>query len=296
MTMPIGGEPIKTYRMKLDGKFTGKHVDLRDVPVDLIRRETKYQRGLNETWLHSHMPFVPEQAGTVTLSERAHVLWAVDGGHRVELAKASGVKTIKAFVIKDLTLQEEAALFVRLQRERRALSAWDLYRAELAGNEEHTVAMTHAISLAGFRIDQQTKGDPKVITAIDSMRFVYRMGGAPLIKWVLELITDAMWLNLDRALSGPILKGLAIFLHSEQQRAVYDHERTVRILQRAAPTYVLLKAQQISIERRAASVSATNVAQAILDAYNDRLSVAKKLPPITINNRKRPEPKRTKPA
>jgi uncharacterized protein DUF6551 len=291
MTIATGGAPIKTYAMKLDGKRTGNRVELRNVPVDQIHYDPAYQRPPNQKWISDHMPFLQEQAGTVHLSLRANRLWCVDGRHRISLADHSEVKEVRAFVINGMSKAQEAALFVRLQRDRRALSAWDLYRAEMAAEEPQTVDMTHALNRAGFRIDQKTSGDPNVITAIDSVRYVYRLGGASLIGDMLKLVSDSMWLNLERALSGPIMKGLAIFLHSEQDRPTYDGERTVKKLRANAPTFVLMKAQQISINRRSASVSATNVAEAVLDLYNERLANTSKLPNITIKQRKRPAPK-----
>lgn len=293
MTMPMGGAPIKQYRVKIDGKTTEHKAELRMVPVDQIHRDPDYQRPVSQVWLSLHKPFNAEQAGTVNLSQRGGRIWCVDGSHRVALADACDVKDIRAFVISGMTKQQEAMLFVKLQRERRSLSAWDLYHAEMAGGEPQTLDMVDALHRAGFRIEQKTAGDPRVITAIDSVRFVYRMGGAALIADTLRLITDSMWLNLDRSLSGPILKGLAIFLQSEQARPTYDRDRTVKKLQGCAPTYLLLKAQQIAINRRSASVSATNVAEAVLDLYNDRLAVKSKLPPITINQRKRPRARKS---
>lgn len=291
MTMPMGGEPIKKYHMKLNGNRTGHSAELREIPVDQIHYDPEYQRPTNQKWITDHQPFLPEQAGTIVVSVRGGRLWCVDGRHRASLADFCGVKTIRAFVITGMTKQEEASLFVKLQRERRSLSAWDLYRAEVAAGEPQTNDMVVALHQSGFRIDQKTGGDPHVITAIDSMRFVYRLGGAPLIGDTLRLVTDSMWLNLERSLSGPILKGLAIFLHSEQERPTYDAERTVKQLRHCAPTFLLLKAQQIAITRRSASVSATNVAEAVLDLYNARLASASKLPGITINQRKRPAAK-----
>ncbi|TFG67854.1 MAG: hypothetical protein E4H24_05125 [Thermomicrobiales bacterium] len=294
MTMPTGNEPIKKYRMKVDGKRTDNSVEMRMVPVDQVHYDADYQRSVDQKWITDHMPFLPEQAGTVVLSRRGGRLWCVDGRHRINLADLSEVKEVRAFVIHDMTKQEEASLFVRLQRERRALSAWDLFRAEMAAGEPQTLEMVNALNRAGFRIDQKTSGDPHVITAVDSVRFVYRLGGAQIIDDTLRLITDSMWLNLDRALSGPILKGLAIFLQSEQEKPTYDAERTLKKLRACAPTYLLLMAQQIAINRRSASVSATNVAEAVVQLYNERLANATKLPPITINRRKRPVAKSRK--
>lgn len=290
----MGGEPIKRYRMKLDGHLTGREVDLRLIPVKEVVYDSDYQRPTDEKWISDHRPYLPEQAGTVVISLRGGRLWGVDGRRRNTLADVCAVERVQAFVIKGMTKQEEAALFVKLQRERRALTAWDLYRAEMAAEEPQTVDMVRALHKAGFKIDRKTSGDPHVITAIDSVRFVYRLGGVELIAETLRLIADSMWLNLDRALSGPILKGLSIFLQSEQERPTYDAERVVKKLRECAPTFLLLKAQEIAIQRRSASVSATNVAEAVLDLYNQRLAHQSKLPGLTINQRKRPVAKGSK--
>lgn len=288
MTVATFDQPkARRYVVKIGDKVVGR-AELKRMPVGLIKIDPSYQRDVSQPWVHSHLPFNEQQAGAIVVSSRLGGPYCIDGGHRLALAKASNVETINAFVIDGLSKQEEAALFTRYQRERRNLTAHALYRADVVAGDPETLAMVSVVQRAGFRFDKNA-GDHS-ISAIDSVRYIYRQGGASLLSDVLALVNE-MWIGLDKALSGPVLKGIALFLQSSATAAPFRRERLGRVMRDIGPSKLLLVSQEIAMKRRAASTNAANVAEALLQLYNGKLPAEQQLPVLTIGSKRRPSPK-----
>lgn len=288
MTMPAVAEKVRSYTVKVDGKVIGK-AELRVVPIHVIKIDSRYQRDTNQHWVAEHLPFDPRQAGAVVLSSRQGGPYCIDGGHRIALAKADGVHSINAFVIDGLTQADEARLFARYQRERRNLTSFALFRADVVSGDPDTAALVRVVHAAGFTLER--KGGPNNITAIDSLRYIQRYGGEDLLSRTLDVVRT-FWLTEEKALSGQILKGVAIFLHSAGQQPSFRRERFERVMTALAPVKVLRLAMGIADKRKAANVGSGDVAEALHTHYNKTLTKEElPLPPLTIGAKRRPGPK-----
>jgi hypothetical protein len=292
--MTLAVPEVKTRRMvmKIDGKILAKG-EMRAVPVDVIKVDSKYQRDLKQSFIHEAGPYDPTRATTVVLSSRAGGPYCIDGGHRIAIARASGISHVNAFVIDGLTQADEANLFVKLQRMRRALSSYDLFRAEDAAGDLETRAMIRVVHNAGFRLVQKAGGNPTAITAIDSVRYIHRYGGDDLLSRTLELVKE-VWFSEPKALSGPTLKGLALFLHSAGQEPNFRRERLIAVMRRHGPMKVERLAQGIAMRRNAANVGPGNFAEAIHVEYNRLVAKGDEpLPPLKISGKRRPGPRQS---
>lgn len=277
----------KRYNVRdADGNVIGK-AELRQVPIAAIKIDSAYQREQSSDWVHKHLPFDARQAGAIVLSARAGGPYCIDGGHRLALAKESGLNAINAFVIDGLTQMDEARLFTRYQRERRNLTSFALFRADLVSGDPETAEIVRIVNKAGYHL-AKTHG-PKNITAIDAVRWVYRYGGDRLLATTLDYI-GRMWFDEEKALSGQILKGLALFIHSAAQQPNFRPDRLERTMQRQAPTRLVRLSQAIADRRSAVSIQAANVAEAIHEQYNKNLADERdKLGPLTISGKRRPQ-------
>lgn len=288
MTMPAVVDKPRRYAVKVDGKLIGK-AELRQVPIHVIKIDSRYQRDTNQHWVDNHLPFDPRQAGAVVLSSRAGGPYCIDGGHRIALARADGAEHINAFVIDGLTQVDEARLFARYQRERRNLTSFALFRADVVSGDPDTAALVRVVHAAGFTLER--KGGPNNITAIDSLRYIQRYGGEDLLARTLDAVRT-FWLTEEKSLSGQILKGIAIFLQSAGQQPSFRQERFERVMNQLAPVKVLRLAMGISDKRKAANVGSGDVAEAIHNHYNKTLTKDElPLPPLTIGAKRRPGPK-----
>lgn len=287
MTMPATMAP-KKYSVKVEGKEIGK-AELRRVPVDAVKLDNKYQRDTSASWVNDHLPFNAQQCGAIVLSSRAGGPYCVDGGHRIALARADGVSHINAFVIEGLTQADEARLFTRYQRERRNLSAYALFRADVVSGDPDTLALVRVVHNAGFTLERG--GGVNNITAIDSLRVIQQLGGDDLLARTLALV-DRFWLGESKSLSGQVLRGLAVFLKSAGQQPSFSRERMESVMEALAPSKVIRLAAGIADKRRSSSVSPSDVAQAIYEHYQKSLT-KNELPlgPLTIGDKRRAAPR-----
>jgi hypothetical protein len=280
------GEKPKGFRARFQGRDIGR-AELRQVPVDAIKIDPAYQRGTSRKWVADHMPFDEERAGTAILSHRGGALYCIDGGHRLELARASGVAKINCYVIEDLSQRQEAELFTFYQRERRNLNSHDLFRADVASGDEDTLAMVRIVTSAGFRLVDKAGSGPNNITAIDACRYIQRYGGDDLLARTLDTV-KTFWIGFEKALSGQVLKGIAVFLHSAGEQASFRRETFTRVMQDNVPVRILGLAQQNATKRVSSSTSASDVAEAIWQQYNKKAQKDLQLSALTISGRKRP--------
>lgn len=285
--MAISAEKSRRVAMKLNGETLAKGT-MRSVPVAVIKLDPKYQRDTKQTWVDNAGSYDPNLATTVVLSSRAGGPWCIDGGHRIALARANGVSHINAFVIDGLSQVDEARLFVRLQRMRTALTSHPLYRAERLFDPE-TQAMERVVNVAGFRLAAKAGNGPNVITAIDSVRYIHRYGGDDLLSRTLGFVKE-LWIGEDKALSGPVLKGLALFLFAAGQQPSFRRDRLVSVMQAHGPMKVTRLAQTIAEKRNSVSAGPANFAEALLTEYNKLVRKGEEpLPPLTIGNKRRPK-------
>ena len=261
--------------------------ELRKVPVAVIRMDLHYQRDTSAAWITDHLPFDAQQAGAIVLSSREGGPFCIDGGHRVALAKASGVEFINAYLIEGLTQADEARLFTRYQRERRNLTSFALFRADVVAGDKDTLAMVRVVHAAGYTLER--KGGANNITAIDSLRYIQRLGGNDLLARTLSTVS-AIWSGEDKALSGQVLKGVAIFLASAGRQPSFKSEHLERVMTALAPSKVLRLAMAIADKRNSADVGPANIAEALHAHYNKTLSKNElPLEDLTVGTKRRPK-------
>jgi len=134
--------------------------DTVQVPVKKIFVDEAYQRSLNSRRVAQMVKeFCESWFLPVILSSRTDDRYAaLDGGHRVAVAKEKGLRTIAAVVHKGLSIQEEAALFSHLnggeacaQKPRNAkLSPYDLLRGKLASGDNIAILASDIVTRAGY--------------------------------------------------------------------------------------------------------------------------------------------------
>ena len=260
--------------------MAGEH---RRVPIKDLRLDSTYQRDLDSSKIRRMVEdWDPRRAQVVVLSHRAKILWIVDGQHRVAALRERGEIFVEAVVHEGMSQTEEADLFVALQRGRKNLNAWDLFKAENAAGHEDVLNLIRIVHSQGFRIDR-TAGHGH-IAAVGALRRIFKLGAEPLLTLVLST-TRMVWAGDKRALDGQTLEGLALFLNSFRSEPQYDGTRALNILQATPAITFLRQAQEIAQNRSSASSSATNVAEAIRNKYNERLPAVKRLGAIRRVNK-----------
>lgn len=265
-THTLAAPPRSATLTKPDG--TRVPVPVRQVPVALITVDPEYQRDLDQGWVgrQARDGWDAALAGVVTLSERGGRLYAIDGMHRIELARQCGVSHLWSYVITGLTQTAEADLFAQFNQKRRALKVWELFKANQTAQKAEALDISRTVHQVGFRIERDSR--PGTITAVGALIRVYRLGGEALLKDTLVIIRRLWTLDDPGALRGQVIHGLAIFLHSFQHEPQFRMERLEKVLPETAPTKLLRLAQDIASRRQSATVGPANVGEALRDLYN----------------------------
>ncbi len=159
--------------------------------------------------------------------------YVVDGQHRIRALQQAGhnEKQILCEVQEGLTEKEEAALFLKLNNGRKAVAAYDKWKAELVARDPSALEIQKIVSAAGLRV---TKAPGKNnICAVNALRSVHH--SKKNLPSVLSVLSN--WAEEDTSLyEGQLIKAMAEFL------ALYpnaDRKLLVKKLQPLSPESVL---------------------------------------------------------
>lgn len=253
------------------------------VAIDNMVIDEDYQRPLTSLAKEIAKDFEPALIGTVCLSKReparkgGKVRYAViDGQNRMVGAK-SHTAVLPSIVYKDLTVEQEAALFSKFQLKRRGMTSASRFRAQVRAGIQPQLKINTIVEECGFFIEHNSS-DPKALKAVAALEFLYqgtygRKGidreDPQLIRDVLAVISQA-WSGLpDTAKGKDMLKGLGWFLAREPGSKKFQGERTTpvqmdRLVARLAATTPSKLASRAQKLREAHETSMTGNAPAYL--------------------------------
>jgi hypothetical protein len=240
--------------------------------------DLKVQRLLNEARADAMADdFQPHALGLVTASKRAdgHV-YTLDGNHRISAArKASYDGLIACRLFENLTLKEEAALFLTLNSSR-AVQAIDRFKVRITEGEPVAVGINKVLKTYGLHVDWANNDSLGVISAIGALETVYtganvrEKGEYPeLVDKVVRTLNKAYGEKADRATYSRImLEGLGIFIATFGSRIDYD--RLVYVLQGTVPRQIVVQTRALKDAKVARGSLGTQSAIVIHRLYNNR--------------------------
>jgi hypothetical protein len=300
--MPTNGQPFdksakpqqqkeEHVKKEFDRKLMAEEMkDLRWLPIAeinvhfntiVIDGHKGYQRSLNPHKIEKMVDeFDPREITAIVVSQRADGrYWVIDGQHRLEALKMLGKQIILADVRTGMTIPEEAILFVRLNAGTTRVGAWDQFQARLSGNDPVATSMYRIMVEHGYHLDR-SGNSTKGVAAVRSLEKVYKRGYLPDVMAIISTV----WRSDRRATDGPIVEGLAIFLHSYKGQSAFEFERLLDVLAITPPSEILQRQRQLVVEMgRGNGQPAITVAMAIRDVFNGKRRSARKLtgPPIS---------------
>ena len=208
--------------------MAGTEPTVETIKISLLTIDPIYQRPLERGRVEGMgAAWDPTIVGILEVSRRANGVQAVfDGQHRLRAAEIAGVTELLCLVHTGLTVRDEAALFLRLQRERRTATPWARWHASLAAGDQAVHAINETVRNQGFEIGQVTA--PLVITAIAAVEQIYNRAGIEGLQRVLAFVRT-LWANDSFRVNGHMLLGLDLFFErypnasrSELQRALSE--------------------------------------------------------------------------
>lgn len=217
-----------------------------------------------------------DKVGILTVSVRDGIPYVVDGQHRWRAAveKGLGDTKVKCEVFRDLSLEQEAALF--LSRNDAALvSAIDKFRVGLTKKDQDCLGVKAILDDYGCEVG--TKAAYGCVSCPDTVLRIYRGDNGVLLREVLDTVTNS-WGTGGDALEHTVLKGTSQVL--SRYNGEIDRAQLVKKLAKYPGGASGLIGNARGLSRMKPGLSVTKAAaESILDTYNKgRRSGA--LPPL----------------
>lgn len=239
------------------------------VTVDDLFADSTYQRTLDVVRARSYAATWDRRlAGILEVSDRgedADPRFAViDGQHR--WAAAGYLQTppnLVANVHSGLSVADEAALFDKLNRQRKQTTTWDHWKARRRAGNELVLAVEQIAAQAGLTVTEANTAAEGISCIGTLEKIATSAGGIELLASTLKLLVG-IWGVQDRgAYEAPIVGGLALVLHSVSD---VDAERLIDCLCGVPPRRIRMAAQGLRDTTRGSLVKLTAIT--IKDRYN----------------------------
>lgn len=233
--MSVQAAPVEQNSHEWPYRFEVVRVD--NIYID------RFQRPLNERWLKEREGrFDPAMVGAVVLSERTRrgkEYSGVDGQHRIELCRRESIAEVLAVVFHNLTIEQEAELFSRFQQERRAITPYQRFKADLVAGNQQARAIERIVREEGLELSESGDG-PGYIKCIRALEKVYEDDPA-MLRQVLRLVQGA-WGMLPYGRAERLIKGVWLFARNTDD---LDEDRFIDRLGQTAPSALFTRAQQL---------------------------------------------------
>jgi hypothetical protein len=234
------------------------------VPVAELTIDKDYQRGLTSFWQTVAEKFNPALVGTLIVSERGKRKNVVDGQTRLKAMTEIGKTAAPCLIYEGLSKKQEALLFSLLQTQRRNMTTYERFRAQLVAGEEMAIGISTIAQEVGFELSaKQTNNTIRAISALERM---WRIDPEHL-REILELVRDIWGVDNRDAVSAQILTGLSTFVRNQTS---IDYDRLRKRLADVTPALIINRAAQIREGAGWGTGAGKSVSQAILAEYMRR--------------------------
>jgi hypothetical protein len=192
------------------------------LPLNKLMVDDSYQRPMTTFVNRIVQKFDPALVGTLVVSKRnAREYAVVDGQTRMEALREVGETEAPCLVYLGLTVEDEASLFARLQKERRGIASYHRFRAALVAGEEEANEIEGIVKDTGYAIGLEKDE----ISAVAALEYAYRKD-PDVLERVLLILAEA-WGD-EYVPAGDIIRGLAALL-SEPKTKIEDERMADRL-------------------------------------------------------------------
>jgi hypothetical protein len=206
--------------------------------------------------------------GALLASDREGALWLIDGQTRKSAAMRHGLTSLPAVVCHGIDEQREAALFLRLNRDRLRVSAISRHRAEAIAGEVRAIEIDQTLAANGLQIGYSTglqfvtDQSYTPIHCVVACEGVYDDGGSELLDRTVVIIELAFPSDSARW-RGALVRGVGYFLARDTWGA--DDEKVVKTLSKIESMRLEEQAAhwQQAMKQKGSSTSPLYMAKAI---------------------------------
>lgn len=262
-----------------------KSFEWRELQTSKLKVPLIYQRDLDE-------PFV-KRLVTEWRGWRCEALlvafidgqyYVVDGQHRLVAMRQLGIKTAMCRILYGFSTEEQAVEFIALQRDRRAMSALDLYRASIVACDSTTLSVEELLDKHGFQVSKAT--GPNRIRAVGTLQNIAKTtNGLRSLDLTLAVIRQAWDGGVPDfnkgATEGSTIAGISLFVRAYLADQSFSAARLTEVLRKRTPLDLVKQAKSVAIAQGfsmgGGSSTVVTYLWAILGWYNQNLS-ANRLP------------------
>ena len=198
--MPKTGPKTGTDRLKCNPPL-GSFPALQYLLPQQLKIDDTYQRSINTAESQTLIRRIAQHwnwdlCQPLVVSRRDNGdLYVIDGQHRLEAARLRGdIAQLPAVVVGYASAADEAASFVHLNQQRRALTALQVFHAAVASEDSEAVAIVAAIKDAGLTLGKssQLESCPAgTINNIGGIQRAWRRKGARAASEGLQVLATA---------------------------------------------------------------------------------------------------------
>ena len=221
--------------------------------------------------------FQPHALGIITASRRAdgHT-YCLDGGHRISAARMANYDGLIATrLFTDLTLSEEAELFLTLNRSRPIMPI-DRFKVRLTMEEPVAVAINDVLKRYGLHVEWANNASLGTISAISTLEKIYfgacvrDKGEYPdLVDKVIKALKRAYGENADRTTySRGVLEGMGLFVATFGHKI--DWDRLNYVLEGTSPRQFVVQARTLRDAKARGGGLGKAAAEVLHQMYNHR--------------------------
>ena len=183
------------------------------------------------------------------------LFYAVDGQQRIRgvLKSENPPKLVPVVWYALSDVADEAAIFVRINEYRKALSALEKHKGKIVAKDPAAVAIERAVELAGFTIGAETSHgeNARTIHAIASLNYIYNLIGEEGVTQTLTQVREA-WPDDKAGTESMMLKAIAGII-AEQQAASgknggYSRAALTKKLQATTPSALFRKSEALRFD------------------------------------------------
>ena len=234
-----------------------------------------YQRGLRSTWVNKiAKDFKEGLLGVLIVSQREGKYYVVDGQHRLEAAKRAGVEEVICQVHTGLVYEEEAELFREYNRQRKGLSAHDMFKAALEAKDPTVMDIMNLVNKYNFKLPLCSVKLDNYIIATAAIQDIYKRIGSEGFDRLLRLLRGT-WDGERSSLERNFMNGLGLFikLHNDE----FDDDEFINKMKKVSPEVVVREGRQ-DAKYATSGKSMTPYAKVIWYNYNKGKQEQNKLP------------------
>lgn len=179
------------------------------IPTGLVLVDDDYQRELDERWVEKRVDsFDARLLGALTVTPRNGHYTVIDGQHRLRLAQKVGIAEVPCVVVDTAAQADAASVFVSMNRERRSVAPFDIYRADLLAGDVTAMAMRDVLARHDYTLSGSNLTSRATITSVIAVRKAVKMYGPDVLDSALATITEAWGKDSPNARRAQILMGL----------------------------------------------------------------------------------------